>query len=103
MTAAESLRPVLFGDVDLDGWPPDERTDELEPWASFQRARAFTRAGNVAAAITIWQQIADADNLESRHTLQAWHFLRGAGVTPPPGVSDHCVGGRCRGCGSRPP
>jgi hypothetical protein len=86
-TAADSLRPTLFGDLDLDGWPPDERIDDVEPWASFQRARAASRDGNAAEAITIWQQIADADDLESRHTLQAWHFLRAAGVVPPGSVT----------------
>ena len=31
----------------------------------------------------IWRQIAAMDGLESRHTLQAWHFLRQAGQPPP--------------------
>ena len=54
-----------------------------EPWTSFQRARQLVQAGRRGEAMTIWQQIAVAEGLESRHTLQAWHFLRQAGQSPP--------------------
>jgi hypothetical protein len=54
-----------------------------EPWESFERARRLARARKRDQAAQVWRQIADADGLESRHTLQAWHFLRQAGHQPP--------------------
>jgi hypothetical protein len=32
--------------------------------------------------VAIWREIADGHDLESRHILQAWTFLRGAAVMP---------------------
>jgi hypothetical protein len=63
-----------------------------EPWSSFQRAERLARAGQPDEAATIWQQIALAERLESRQTLQAWHFLRRAGYPPPADRAQDALG-----------
>jgi hypothetical protein len=72
-----------LGDAALDVWVAHGAGQPGEPWNSFEHARQLTRAGQRDEAVTIWQQIASADGLESRHTLQVWHFLRQAGQPPP--------------------
>jgi len=51
---------------------------------SFAQARELAQAGHRDDAVRIWRQIASAEGLESRYTLQASHFLRQAGQPPPP-------------------
>jgi hypothetical protein len=80
---AETLRQTVFGDAALDVWAAHGTGDPGEPWASFDRARQLAQAGRRDEAARIWQQIAVTDGLESRHTLQAWYFLRQAGQPPP--------------------
>lgn len=70
------LRDTLFGDLPLEAWPDTEVADY--PWSAFIEAR--TQGG--AAAIGLWRGIAADETLESRHRLQAWSFLRAAGVEP---------------------
>jgi hypothetical protein len=41
-------------------------------------------SGDKDAAVEIWSDIATQRETESRHVLQAWHFLRAAGVSPAP-------------------
>jgi len=80
--AADSLRPLLYGNVPMDEWGPTDTEATGEPWVSFARARAQFHDGNVGDAIALWQRIAAATGNESRSILQAWHFLRQAGVSP---------------------
>jgi hypothetical protein len=91
-SAAESLRPLLFGDRSLDQWPPPETIADAEPWASFVRARELEHTGRHDEAIDVWRQIASEPEIESRHILQAWHFLRAAGLTPPPDTATIVLG-----------
>ena len=77
------LRQIVFGDAAVDVWAAHGDGHPGEPWISFERARQLVRAGHQDEAVTIWQQIAVTEGLESRHTLQAWHFLRQAGRSPP--------------------
>jgi hypothetical protein len=79
---ADSLRPLLYGNVPIEGWGSDAG-DGSEPWSSFARARTLYAAGRVADAIQEWRSVASMPDLESRQTLQAWHFLRKAGVPVP--------------------
>jgi hypothetical protein len=83
-TAGDSLRPLLYGDRSVDEWPPPGTVADGEPWASFVRARELKRSGDEDAAVEIWSDIATQREIESRHVLQAWHFLRAAGVSPAP-------------------
>jgi hypothetical protein len=80
-SAATDLRPVLFGDLPLNEWPSAGGSAE-HPWALFESARTSWGAGDRQAAVAAWEEIARDDHLESRHILQAWHFLRMAGVQP---------------------
>lgn len=80
-TAADALRPTLYGDVPLDEWPAgDDHPDE--PWASFVRARKHLADGDQDLAVRAWSAIAHDESLESRNRLQAWHFLRSINVNP---------------------
>lgn len=78
------IREALFGDMPLQFWPQDQRSADFSPWSEFYAARKEAEAQNTAAAVSIWQAILNTPDLESRHYLQAWHFLRQFGVKPPP-------------------
>ena len=78
-----AIRDTLFGDMPISEWPSDSSLS-LEPWASFVQARNCLQERDKESAITILKRITDMPGLESRHYLQAWHFLRGLGVNPPP-------------------
>jgi hypothetical protein len=78
------LRQAVYGDASLDAWTARGAGQPGQPWDSFEQAREMAQAGHRDEAVRIWRQIASADGLESRHTLQVWHFLRQAGQPPPP-------------------
>lgn len=82
--SAGVLGRFVYGEASLDEWAAQSDGDHGEPWPSFEQARQLARAGRIAEAAQIWQRIASAEGFESRQTLQAWHFLRQAGLTPPP-------------------
>jgi hypothetical protein len=82
--ASDVLRQTAFGDVPLDAWPAPGAGHPGAPWDSFEQARQLVKAGRRDEAASIWQRIAATPGLESRHTLQAWHFLRQATGQPPP-------------------
>jgi hypothetical protein len=52
------------------------------PWDSFIQARQALAAGHGDQAAQLWQAVAAMADVESRHVLQAWTFLRAAGVRP---------------------
>lgn len=66
----------------MDSWGAAEAA-ETEPWRSFDTARELWKNRQRDGAIEIWRGIAEREDTESRCVLQAWHFLREAGVTPP--------------------
>ena len=76
-----TVRDTLFGDLPLSEWPRDANSNS-EPWVSFVRARNYLEAKNNSSAIKELQKIIEMPGLESRHYLQAWHFLRQLGVQP---------------------
>ena len=82
-SAAEVLRPLLYGNVPMDEWGPEDAAATGEPWTSFAQARTQYHDGHTDEARALWRGIADATDNESRSRLQAWHFLREAGVAPP--------------------
>src|SRR5262249_9817605 len=86
------LASMLFGQCELDEWPKDDAGDEAEPWQSFVQARAAFRAGDLEDAERLWRQIAATPDLESRHVLQAWYFLRMLDVVPPHAIAKHVLG-----------
>ncbi len=89
--AAASIRDTLFGDMPMESWPSDASIGG-EPWGSFIKAREAFTSGRTGEALDLWQKIADSPDLESRHTLQAWHFLRAAGVQVPPALAKKLLG-----------
>ncbi len=77
------IRDTLFGDLPLAAWPPASAAAANEnPWRMFVDARQALAAGRRSDAADAWQRILAMDDLESRHYLQAWHFLRELGVLP---------------------
>ncbi|MGB8369833.1 MAG: hypothetical protein ACLPYZ_01545 [Limisphaerales bacterium] len=87
-----SIRDTLFGDMPLDQWPRDNVQSDVFPWSAFVSARLHLAAGHRAAAATSWRQVLDYSGLESRQYLQAWHFLKQQGQTPPPNVAKQVLG-----------
>lgn len=75
------LRPSLFGNVDLVAWPSSDGVNGY-PWDEFVRARDSWKSGDREAAVSVWDSLAHDEKVESRHRLQAWHFLRSAGEGP---------------------
>lgn len=82
-SAAESLLPFLYGDLPVERWPARDVSTQGEPWDSFLRARRAVQNGREAEAVALWREIASNPQHESRHVLQAWQFLRRAGLEPP--------------------
>lgn len=77
------IRDTLFGDLPLSQWPSDT-TLSAEPWGSFLQARKHLDRKDRDSARDVLRNITDMPGLESRHYLQAWHFLRSLDVNPPP-------------------
>ena len=90
--APSPLRDTLFGDLPLEAWPPAGSPAKDFPWSAFLAARAQLAAGDDAAAVRSWREIVTHPGLESRHYLQAWHFLREAGHRPAPEVGKQVLG-----------
>jgi hypothetical protein len=66
----------------MSKWPEgDDKTGE--PWNLFIEARKQLDKKDKNAASATLQKITSMPNLEPRHYLQAWHFLRSLGVNPP--------------------
>jgi hypothetical protein len=81
--APPTIRDTLFGDLALSQWPTGQGVSpEQEPWSSFIRAREAIDKKKTTDALRLWQSIVQMPNLESRHYVQAWHFLRQHGVQP---------------------
>ena len=77
------IRNMLLGDVPIPAWGK-ETTDGI-PWSLFAEARELiVKKQNYPAAIELYQKITETPGLESRHYLQAWHFLRRLKVNPRP-------------------
>ncbi|BCM90190.1 hypothetical protein IAD21_02041 [Abditibacteriota bacterium] len=84
-----TMRDLLFGDLPLERWTGDGQS---APWNEFARAQSLLQRGEQAGAIAIFEGIARLTDVEVRHTLQAWHFLRELGVQPPPDIAKQVLG-----------
>lgn len=78
-----NIRDTLFGDMPLAEWARQNQPDPGEPWSWFIKARRYLEAGDKHLAIEELKKVIEMPGLEARHYLQAWHFLRQLGVTPP--------------------
>jgi hypothetical protein len=76
------IRDTLFGDLPLGQCQPKSPA-QGKPWTSFARVKECLDRGDKAAAVSILQSILAMPDLESRHYLEAWSFLRDLGVFPP--------------------
>jgi hypothetical protein len=74
------IRDLLFGDLPASEWPRGFSTGQ--PWCSFVEARNHREAGETDEAVRLLRGILAMPALESRHYLQAWHFLRALGIEP---------------------
>ncbi|MDM7916588.1 MAG: hypothetical protein ACE15D_13555 [Candidatus Eisenbacteria bacterium] len=83
------LRDMLFADVPLAEWTPSDEVVAAaagsEAWRGFEDARGALARGDRNEAVRLLREIAGRSDLESRQTLQAWHFMREMGVEPGPG------------------
>jgi hypothetical protein len=86
----DSMRDTLFGDLPIDVWGANEAA--VEPWLSFARARDAMARGDTKDAVAALAAVTVMPGLESRHSLQAWHFLRGLGQPPPVDVQKQVLG-----------
>ena len=77
-----TIRDTLFGDMPLAEWATDDDAS-AEPWVSFVKARKLLEKGDKSSAAAFLQKITGMQGMESRHYVQAWHFLRQLGVNPP--------------------
>ena len=78
----DALLDTLFGDLPIDRWPPLDPSTNGYPWDVFIEARTHLTRGAAGDAKRCWQDIVAYPGLESRHYLQAWHFLREYGDAP---------------------
>jgi hypothetical protein len=86
------LRNLFYGQVSLDEWPDQGSSSLEEPQRSFDRARSLILSGDPGQALNVWFNIAFTNGLSSRHTLQAWHFIRHAGASPPAKIAKAVIG-----------
>lgn len=83
-SAVESdLRDTLFGDLPLSVLTKQNHADATEPWSLFEKADKSLETNDEPKAIEALISITKTPGFESRIYLQAWHFLRKLGVTPP--------------------
>jgi len=91
-SAPNPIRETLFGDMPLDQWPGDGVSSDVFPWSAFVSARSHLAACARSEAVACWQQILQHPGLEPRQYLQAWHFLRQHGQSPPPEMAKQIFG-----------
>jgi hypothetical protein len=88
-----AIRGILFGDLPFSQWPNESSTSvDGEPWLSFISARHQLADGNQEIAKQTLRRILEMPDLESRHYLQAWHFLRESGESPTDGDAKRLYG-----------
>jgi hypothetical protein len=91
-SAADVLRPLLFGNVPMDQWLADGDSAPTEVSQAFADARSAIHRGDVQRAVSLWTTIANTQHIEQRQVLQAWTFLRSNGVTPEPALAATVLG-----------
>lgn len=80
---------VLFGDQSLDEVAAGPGT-AISPL--FERARDSLERGDKPEAVKVLEEVAQMRDIESRYRLQAWKFLREAGVRPPSRLEREVLG-----------
>jgi len=85
----EEIRNTLFGDMPIEAWVADANG---HPWSLFKDAQQSLLAGKNEEAKKTLLAITGLSDIETRHTLQAWCFLRKLGVKPPAGDASKVLG-----------
>jgi hypothetical protein len=81
----------MFADLPWESWcDPDGATGESR--SQFREAWAAIRSHEPDRARRLLLEIADHPGAASRAYAQAWHFLRGLGVSPPSEHANHVFG-----------
>jgi hypothetical protein len=88
----EAIRDTLFDDLPLDRWPPKHADASAYPGSSFAQARELLATSDKQAAKQCWFEIVHRPQLESRHHLQAWAFLRAEGEQAPDDYAKRVLG-----------
>ncbi len=86
------IRETLFGDMPLSVWAGQNRSDRAEPWIWFARVKSDLESERATQAVEQLKEITRTAGLQTRHYLQAWHFLRPLGETPPLSVAKEILG-----------
>jgi hypothetical protein len=86
------MRETLFGDSPFEQVLKEGTSLAEFPWNLFAAARSNLLAGNQVEAIACWREIFQHSELEPRLKLQAWHFLRQHGASPPPAIAKQVLG-----------
>ena len=92
VTAADDLRPTLFGDLPMEAWPQGDDA-RGEPWARFVAAREDVADGDQDLAVRGWAGDRRQRRPRRRGTgSRRGSFLRGIGVQPDPTVGRQVFG-----------
>jgi len=73
----DEIRETLFGDLSIENWCGENT--ENEPWQSFQLAKQLIEKKHNEQAIDLLTKITQMENLETRHYVQAYNFLKELG------------------------
>ena len=84
-------RDLLLGDLTPNEWLGNGSTEI--PWSLFAEAYdQFMVRGDLKSAVKTYKKILETGGLESRHYLQARHFLRKLGTNPSPDIANQVHG-----------
>jgi len=90
-SAQRTPRDLLLGDLTVNEWLGNGSAEI--PWSLFNEARnQFMVKSDLKSAVKTYQKILGTPGLESRHYLQAWHFLRKLGTNPSPDIANQVYG-----------
>jgi hypothetical protein len=85
-----TLIDSLLGDMSLN--EVAAQSTGLEPWLSFERAKAFLLDGDADKARTTLEAIGLRPGVEARCRAQAWHVVRQIGGKPPGAIEREVLG-----------
>ena len=80
-----ALRQTLYSNASLEPMVSRIGNDAkaMFPWPNFVQANEAQKKNDTAKAISLLKQVVEADGLETRAYLQAWHTLVSLGELPP--------------------
>jgi hypothetical protein len=85
------MREVMFGDLPWDEWCRREGPLEA-PWPLFRAAWTAKKNGDLEGSCACLEQVVSTLGFETRHYVQAWHYLRELGRPPSPAEAKDVLG-----------